>query len=87
MTLMKHLVANLLMRDMLFLLLVLSVYYISGTHGKLVKPAKVEELVYNGTDFTLCLVSENNVYFDMLLDEVYLNKKDAEEVISGSKNK
>ena len=64
-----------------------TVYYISGIHGKLVKPARVEEIVYNGTDFTLCLVSENNVYFDMLLDEVYLNKKDAEEAISGSKNK
>ena len=61
-----------------------TVYYISGIH---VKPAKVEDMSFNGSVITLGLVSENNVYFDMLLDKVYLNKKDAEEVINGSKNK
>ena len=58
-----------------------TVYYISGIHGRLVKPAKVEEISFNGSAITLGLVSENNVYFDMLIDKVYLNKTEAEEVV------
>ena len=58
-----------------------TVYYISGIHGKIVKPAKVEEIVYNGTDFTLGLVSENNVYFDIPADSVHYTKETAERII------
>ena len=58
-----------------------TVYYISGIHGRLVKPAKVDEIVYNGTEFTLGLISENNVYFDMPADRVYYTKESAEEAI------
>ena len=56
-----------------------TVYYISGIHGRLVKPAKVEEIVYNGTDFTLGLVTDNNVYFDIPADRVHYTKEGAEE--------
>lgn len=63
-----------------------TVYYISGIHGKLVKPAKVEEIVYNGTHFTLGLVSENNVYFDIPVDKIYFDKEKAEEAIHGNKH-
>ena len=62
-----------------------TVYYISSIHGRLVKPAKVEEIVYNGTDFTLGLVSENNVYFDMPAERVHYTKESAEEIINGNK--
>ena len=48
-----------------------TVYYISG---RLAKPARVEEIYYNGCDFSLRLVSENNVYFDMPADKVYATK-------------
>lgn len=61
-----------------------TVYYITGIHGRLVNSAKVEDISFNGSDITLGLVSENNVYFDMLLDKVYLNKTDAEAAINGS---
>lgn len=62
------------------------VHYISGIHGKIVKPAKVEEIVYNGTDFTLGLVSENNVYFDIPADRVHYTKKTAERIINNVNN-
>ena len=62
-----------------------TVYYIAGIHGRLVKPAKVEKILFDGSAITLGLVSENNVYFDMLLDKVYINKTDAEEAINGNK--
>lgn len=62
-----------------------TVYYISGIHGRLVKPAKVDEIVYNGTDFTLGLVSENNVYFDIPANRVHYTKESAEEIINGNK--
>ena len=64
-----------------------TVYYIAGIHGKLIKSAKVEEISFNGSAITLGLVSENNVYFDMLLDKVYLNKTDAEKHIKNENNK
>lgn len=53
-----------------------TVYYISGIHGKLAKPARVDEIYYNGCDFGLGLVSENNVYFNMPADKVYATEKD-----------
>ena len=53
-----------------------TVYYISGIHGSLAKPARVEEIYYNGCDFGLRLVSENNVYFDMPADKVYATEED-----------
>ena len=58
-----------------------TVYYITGIHGRLVKPAKVDEIVYNGTDFTLCLVTDNNVYFDIPADRVHYTKESAEDAI------
>ena len=63
-----------------------TVYYIAGIHGRPVKPAKVEDISFNGSGITLGLVSENNVYFDMLLEKVYLNKTEAEKMINGDKN-
>ena len=63
-----------------------TVYYISGIPGRLVKPAKVEEIIYNGSDFTLGLVSENNIYFDMSLNEVYMNTEEAEEAAINGKH-
>lgn len=56
-----------------------TVYYIGGIHGKLIKPARVDEIYFNGCAFGLGLVSENNVYFDMPADKVYFTKKAAEE--------
>ena len=58
-----------------------TVYYITGIHGKLVKPARVDEIYFNGYDFGLGLVSENNVYFDMPADRVHYTKESAEEAI------
>ena len=48
-----------------------TVYYIAD---RLAKPARVEEIYYNGCDFSLRLVSENNVYFDMPADKIYATK-------------
>ena len=59
-----------------------TVYYIAGIHGKLVKPAKVEDISFNGSDITLGLVSENNVYFDMPVNKIYFDKEKAEEAIN-----
>lgn len=53
-----------------------TVYYIAGIHGRLAKPARVDEIYYNGCDFGLRLVSENNVYFDMPADKVYATEED-----------
>lgn len=63
-----------------------TVYYISGIHGKLVKPARVDEIYFNGTDFGLSLVTENNVYFDIPAERVHYTKESAEEIINGSKS-
>ena len=52
-----------------------TVYYITGIHGRLAKPARVEEIYYNGSDFSLRLVSENNVYFDLPADKVYATEE------------
>ena len=52
-----------------------TVYYITGIHGRLAKPARVEEIYYNGSDFSLRLVSENNVYFDFPADKVYATEE------------
>lgn len=52
-----------------------TVYYITGIHGRLAKPARVEEIYYNGSDFSLRLVSENNVYFDLPADKVYTTEE------------
>ena len=52
-----------------------TVYYITGIHGRLAKPARVEEIYYNGSDFGLRLVSENNVYFDLPADRVYATEE------------
>lgn len=49
-----------------------NVYYIDG---RFAKPARVDEIYYNGCDFSLRLVSENNVYFDMPADKVYATKR------------
>lgn len=57
-----------------------TVYYISG---RLAKPARVEEIYYNGCDFGLALVSENNVYFDMPADKVYATEEDCLKRIGG----
>lgn len=58
-----------------------TVYYIGGIHNTLVKPARVDEIYFNGGDFGLGLVTENNVYFDMPANEVYLTKNAAKEAI------
>lgn len=60
-----------------------TVYYITGIHGKLAKPARVEEIYYNGCDFSLGLVSENNVYFDMPADKVYTTEENCLKNIKG----
>ena len=60
-----------------------TVYYISGIHGRLAKPARVDEIYYNGCYFGLGLVSENNVYFDMPADKVYATKELCEQHIGG----
>lgn len=60
-----------------------TVYYIAGIHGGLAKPARVDEIYYNGYDFGLGLVSENNVYFDMPADKVYATKELCEQNIGG----
>lgn len=60
-----------------------TVYYISGIHRRLAKPARVDEIYYNGCDFALGLVSENNVYFDMSAKEVYATKELCEQDIGG----
>ena len=60
-----------------------TVYYIAGIHGRLAKPARVDEIYYNGCDFGLGLVSENNVYFDMPADKVYATKELCEQKIGG----
>ena len=57
-----------------------TVYYVSG---RLAKPAGVEEVYYNGCDFALRVVSENNVYFDMTADEIYATKELCEQHIGG----
>lgn len=61
-----------------------TVYYISGIHGKLVKPARVDEIYFNGIDLGLGLVSENNIYFDIPVDKIYFDKEKAEEAIHGN---
>jgi hypothetical protein len=58
-----------------------TVYYISG---RLAKPARVEEIYYNGYEFALRLVSENNVYFDISAEEVYATKELCEQNIGGN---
>ena len=58
-----------------------TVYYIAGIHGRLAKPARVEEIYYNGCAFSLRLVSENNVYFDMPADKVHAAKESCEQTI------
>lgn len=58
-----------------------TVYYIAGIHGRLAKPARVDEIYYNGCDFGFRLVSENNVYFDMPADKVYATKELCEQNI------
>lgn len=60
-----------------------TVYYIAGIHGRLAKPARVDEIYYNGCDFSLGLVSENNVYFDMPADKVFATKELCEQHIGG----
>lgn len=63
-----------------------TVYYITGIHGRLVKPAKVDEIIYNGTDFTLSLVTDNNCYFDIASDRVHYTLEEAEKYIGGNDN-
>lgn len=58
-----------------------AVYYIGGIHNTLVKAAKVNEICFNGDAFSLGLISENNIYFDMQADEVFFTKNSAEEAI------
>ena len=60
-----------------------TVYYISGIRSRLAKPARVDEIYYNGCDFGLGLVSENNVYFDMPADKVYATEEDCLKHING----
>lgn len=64
-----------------------TVYYIAGIHGRAVKPASVEEIYYNGCDFSLRLVSENNTHFDMHFDipadKVYATEEDCLKHIKG----
>ena len=57
-----------------------TVYYVSG---KSVKPARVDEIYYNGYDFGLGLVTKNNVYFDMPVDKVYATKELCEQEMGG----
>ena len=58
-----------------------TVYYITGIHDRLAKPARVEEIYYNGCEFGLRLVSENNVYFDLPADKVYATEELCEQSI------
>ncbi len=55
-----------------------TVYFVSG---KSVKPARVEEIIYNGCDFSLGLVTENNVYFDLPADKVFATNELYEQYV------
>ena len=63
-----------------------TVYYTAGIHGRLAKPARVDEIYYNGCDFGFSLVSENNVYFDMPADKVYATEEACLKHIKGDKS-
>ena len=57
-----------------------TVYFITGIHNSLVKPAKVSEIYYGGeNNFTFNVVTDNYVYFDLPLDEAYPTYEAAEK--------
>ena len=62
-----------------------TVYYVSNYNGqKSVKSSKVTEITITECQIILRLCSENGVYFDMPYEEVYYNKKDAENYLRGT---
>ena len=64
-----------------------TVYFIGGVHNTLVKSATVTEITKGDCQIVLHLYSENGVYFDMPSDEVYYNKKDAENYLRSKLSK
>lgn len=47
-----------------------TIYYATGIHNKLVKPAKVREIYYNGDCFSYYVESDNGVLFVIQEDEI-----------------
>ena len=58
-----------------------TVYYITGIHNTLIKPAKVEE-VYFGDVFAVH-VSTQNTSFTLVEGEFFLTKEEAEAALKG----
>lgn len=58
-----------------------TVYYITGIHNTLIKPAKVEE-VYFGDVFAVH-VSTQNASFTLVEGEFFLTKEEAEAALKG----
>ena len=61
-----------------------TVYYITGIHNTLIKPAKVEE-VYFGDVFAVH-VSTQNTSFTLVEGEFFLTKEEAEAALKGAEN-
>lgn len=64
-----------------------TVYYITGIHGTLIKPATIEEIIINENGIQDLFVSTDNCSFENSFDNFYLTKQEAEKALAERKKK
>lgn len=56
-----------------------TVYYITGIHKSLIKPAKIKEIIFDSTGIRDLFVSTDNCDFENSFDIFYLTQEEAEK--------
>lgn len=63
-----------------------TVYYITGIHKSLIKPAKIKEIIFDSTGIRDLFVSTDNCEFENSFDIFYLTREEAEKGLEERSN-
>lgn len=58
------------------------VYYLTGIHNTLIKPATIEEIILTETGIQDLFVSSDNCSFENSFDSFYLTQEEAEKALA-----
>lgn len=60
-----------------------TVWYITGIHGTLIKSAMVEEIIVDKNGVSGLVVNSENIKFENSIEQFYMTKKEAQQVLKG----